>query len=53
MTFDARLPSRADVFPGTLPVADASLWSSTAGGVDNLRRLWTNVLRRPLPADAP
>lgn len=46
-TFDALLQSRADVFPGTLLVGDATLWSSTAGGLDSLRRLWTNVVQRP------
>lgn len=47
-TFDALLQSRADTFDGTLLVSDATLWSSTAGGVDSLRRLWTNVVQRPL-----
>lgn len=45
-TFDALLQSRPDVFPGTLLVSDATLWSSTAGGVDGLRQLWTNVVQR-------
>jgi hypothetical protein len=45
--FDALLQSRPDVFPGTLLVSDATLWSSTAGGVDSLRQLWTNVVQRP------
>jgi hypothetical protein len=44
--FDAILQSRPDVFAGALVVGDATLWSSTAGGVDNLRRLWANVLAR-------
>jgi hypothetical protein len=46
-TFDALLQSRPDAFAGTLLVGDTTLWSSTAGGVDSLRRLWTNVVRRP------
>jgi hypothetical protein len=46
-TFDALLQSRPEAFPGTLLVSDATLWSSTAGGVDDLQRLWTNVLQRP------
>lgn len=46
-TFDALLQSRPGAFAGTLLVGDATLWSSTAGGVDNLRRLWTNVVQRP------
>jgi hypothetical protein len=45
--FDALLQSRPGVFAGTLLVSDTTLWSSTAGGVDNLRRLWTNVVQRP------
>ena len=49
-TFDALLQSRPGVFAGDLLVGDATLWSSTAGGVDSLRRLWTNVaLRQPSP----
>lgn len=52
-TFDALLQSRGDAFPGTLLVSDATLWSSTAGGVDSLRRLWANVLRRPAPPATP
>ncbi|MGO4285846.1 hypothetical protein [Bosea sp. TAB14] len=46
-TFDALLQSRQDAFAGTLLVGDATLWSSTAGGVDSLRAFWTNVVRRP------
>jgi hypothetical protein len=47
-TFDALLRSRPDIFTGNLFVGDATLWSSTAGGVDSLRRLWTNVVERPV-----
>ncbi|WP_256977675.1 hypothetical protein [Bordetella genomosp. 10] len=47
-TFDALLQSRPETFRGNLLVGDATLWSSTAGGVDSLRRLWENVLRRPV-----
>jgi hypothetical protein len=46
--FDALLQSRTGVFAGTLLVGDATLWSSTAGGVDNLRKLWRNVVTRPV-----
>lgn len=46
-SFDALLQSRSDVFAGTLLVSDTTLWSSTAGGVDSLRRLWSNVTGRP------
>jgi hypothetical protein len=47
-TFDALLQSRPGIFAGNLFVGDATLWSSTAGGVDSLRRLWTNVVERPV-----
>ncbi|HEX4303459.1 MAG TPA: hypothetical protein VHZ78_11760 [Rhizomicrobium sp.] len=46
-TFDALLQSKEGVFAGTILVSDATLWSGTAGGLDNLRRLWTNVVLRP------
>jgi hypothetical protein len=46
-TFDALLQSRPDAFAGSLFVGDTTLWSSTAGGVDSLRQLWTNVVQRP------
>lgn len=42
-TFDAVLQSR---FAGALVVGDATLWSSTAGGVESLKRFWANVLTR-------
>ncbi len=48
-TFDALLQSRPGVFAGVLLVGDATLFSSTNGGVDSLRRLWTNILERPRP----
>ncbi len=46
-TFDALLQSRPEAFAGSLLVGDTTLWSSTAGGVDGLRRFWTNVVERP------
>jgi hypothetical protein len=46
-TFDALLQSRPDAFAGTLLVSDTTLWTSTNGGVDGLRRLWSNVVQRP------
>lgn len=46
-TFDALLQSRADAYGGTVLVSDTTLFSSTAGGVDALRRMWTNLLSRP------
>lgn len=45
-SFDALLQSREGLFAGDLLVGDATLWSSTAGGLDSLRRLWTNVALR-------
>ncbi len=47
-TFDALLQSQRATFAGKLLVCDTTMFSSTAGGVENLRRLWTNVNRRPL-----
>jgi hypothetical protein len=46
-TFDALLQSRPETFAGTLLVSDATMFSSTAGGVANLRQLWSNVILRP------
>jgi hypothetical protein len=46
-TFDALLHSRIGVFTGDVLVGDATLWSSSAGGLDSLRRLWTNIVQRP------
>jgi hypothetical protein len=46
-TFDALLQSAPETFAGKLLVCDATMFSSTAGGADNLRLLWTNVLTRP------
>ncbi|WDS35815.1 hypothetical protein [Pseudoxanthomonas sp.] len=43
---DALLQSREGVFDGTLLVSDATLWSSTNGGVEQLQTLWRNVLTR-------
>lgn len=45
-TFDALLQSKPGVFAGDVLVGDSTLWSSTNGGVDSLRRLWTNVIER-------
>jgi hypothetical protein len=45
-TFDALLQSREGVFAGDLLVGDTTLWSSTAGGVNSLRRFWTNLAHR-------
>jgi hypothetical protein len=45
-TFDALLQSSPDAFAGKLLVCDTTIFSSTAGGVDNLRQLWSNVVLR-------
>jgi hypothetical protein len=44
--FDALLQSTAGEFAGTVLVGDTTLWSSTAGGLGNLQRFWTNLLQR-------
>lgn len=46
-SFDALLQSRPDTFAGKLLVSDTTLFSSTVGGLDSLRRLWSNILQRP------
>jgi hypothetical protein len=46
-SFDALLQSRAETFTGKLLVCDTTMFSSTAGGLENLRRFWTNVMQRP------
>ncbi len=45
--FDALLQSRPEAFAGRLLVCDTTLFSSTAGGIDSLRRLWSNLVLRP------
>jgi hypothetical protein len=45
-TFDALLQSQPGIFAGVLLVTDATLWSSTAGGTESLRRLWSNIIGR-------
>ena len=45
-SFDALLQSAPETFAGRLLVSDTTLWSSTAGGVDSLRRFWSNVAER-------
>jgi hypothetical protein len=51
-TFDSLLQSRPGVFRGDLLVGDATLFTSTWGGVESLTRLWTNLLKRILPGSA-
>lgn len=52
-TFDALLQSRPETFAGKLLVCDTTLFSSTAGGVENLRRFWANVIQRPGRRNVP
>jgi hypothetical protein len=51
-TFNALLQSHPGVFAGDLLIGDATLWSSTAGGIVSLRRLWGNLLTRPSRRDS-
>jgi hypothetical protein len=48
LSFDALLQSQPHTFKGKLLVCDTTMFSSTAGGVENLRRFWANVVQRPL-----
>jgi hypothetical protein len=43
--FDTILQSRPEAGLGRLVVCDATLWSSTAGGLQGLEIFWKNVLR--------
>jgi hypothetical protein len=45
-SFDALLQSAPDTFPGRLLVCDTTLFSSTVGGLESLRRFWGNILQR-------
>jgi hypothetical protein len=44
-TFDALLQAKPGVFGGRLLICDATLWSSTAGGLGSLRQFWANMIR--------
>jgi hypothetical protein len=44
--FDAMLQSGAGTFAGKVLVCDTTMFSSTAGGVDNLRQFWSNIVLR-------
>jgi hypothetical protein len=44
-TFDALLQSKPNVFAGRLLICDATLWTSTNGGLGSLRQFWANVTR--------
>jgi hypothetical protein len=43
--FNALLQSKPDVFGGRLLICDVTLFSSTNGGLGNLRQLWANISR--------
>jgi hypothetical protein len=42
-TFDAMLQSKPNVFGGRLLICDATIWTSTNGGLDSLRQFWANM----------
>jgi hypothetical protein len=44
-TFDALLQSKPNIFGGRLLVCDATMWTSTNGGLSSLRQFWANVTR--------
>jgi hypothetical protein len=44
-SFDAVLQAKPNVFGGRLLVCDATIWTSTNGGLDSLRQFWINVTR--------
>jgi hypothetical protein len=45
-SFNALLQSTKNLFAGSLLICDATTWSSTAGGLEGLRRFWQNVVQR-------
>src|SRR5580698_3780857 len=45
--FDAMLQATPAAAAGCLIVADATLWSSAAGGMESLEKLWCNVALAP------
>jgi hypothetical protein len=44
-TFDALLQSKPNVFGGRLLICDATIWTSTNGGLGDLRQFWANTTR--------
>jgi hypothetical protein len=44
-TFDALLQSKPNVFGGQLLICDATIWTSTNGGLGSLRQFWANMTR--------
>ena len=45
--FNAIIQAKRGVFDGQLVVCDSTIWSSVAGGLAHLERLWQNVVQRP------
>jgi hypothetical protein len=43
--FDALLQSKPNVFGGRLLICDATIWTSTNGGLGSLRQFWANMSR--------
>jgi hypothetical protein len=41
--FNALLQARPNVFPGTLLVCDATIWSSAFQGLESLEAFWRNL----------
>lgn len=46
-TFDALLQSTPATFAGKVLVCDTTIFSSRAGGLDSLRKFWSNIVLRP------
>ena len=44
-SFDALLQSKPNVFGGRLLICDATMWTSTNGGLGSLRQFWANMTR--------
>jgi hypothetical protein len=44
-TFDALLQSKPNIFGGRLLICDATIWTSTNGGLGSLRQFWANMTR--------
>ena len=44
-TFDALLQSKPNFFAGRLLICDATIWTSTNGGLGSLRQFWANMTR--------
>jgi hypothetical protein len=44
-SFDAMLQSKPNVFGGRLLICDATIWTSTNGGLGSLRQFWVNITR--------